>query len=455
MVPADITVDAVSYVSRQISNTVPKSVSSTCKKAGFLKWVFFPCQATEMVQVTETIMDRVVTPTVQKIDKATAVKTPLNVELTHNVYLDSLGLTMEGNQLVARAKVSYDVALKADAAIVKVGVSSCGVGEAKPEITITEPVHIHWSADGKLAIDKEPSTLDWTKPCNLTFADIDLKTVLRITGIQHKLDDQIDGALSKIPPLLDLNGALDSIWSSLESPRPLANDVWLSVRPAGATISDPSGQGQSLGFSVQIFAYPVVTYGTEPAPEHETRPPFAHNEAPQTFSIEVEGTSDFKDIEKTLNSAFVGKDLQISGHTVRISDFELFASGSNVVVGVRVEKPFRAKLYLFGTPAFGQDTNIVTIAGLDYTAETKNFLVKIADWVLHSTLRDEIQSKARFSASSYLIEAKARLNNFQDTIGHVSFSVQAPDFSVESVFLTETGIHVRAEIKGKASAVVQ
>jgi hypothetical protein len=455
MVPAEITVDVVTFVPQQVNKLVPKSVASTCKKAGILKWIFFPCQVTQMVQVTETIMNRVVTPTVQKIDKATAVKSPLNVDLTHNVYLDRISLTAEGNQLVARAQISYDIAVKADAAIVKVGLTSCGVGEAKPEITITEPMHVHWSVDGKLAIDKEPSTLDWTRPCNLTFADIDLKTVLRITGIQHKLDDQIESALSKIPPQMDLNTALDSLWSSLETPRPLAKDVWLSVKPAGATISDPSGEAQTLAFSAQLFVHPLVTYGVKPVPEHETRPPFEHTEAPEAFSIELEGTADFKDVEKALNSAFAGKDQELSGHTVRVTDFNVFASGSNVVIGVGIQKPFHARLFLFGMPTFNKDSNIFTFTGLDYTLETKNFLLKVADWVLHSTFQDDIRAKAQFPASSYLAEAKAKLNNYQDTIGHVSFSVQAHDVSVENTFLTETGIHVRTQIKGKASALVQ
>ena len=455
MVPTDVVVDVVSFVPRVINKAIPKSITSTCKKKGILKFIFFPCQLTQMVNVTETVMDRVVTPTVQKIDKATAVKTPVNVDLTHDVYLETIGLSAEGNQIVARATISYDVDVKADAKLVKIGLTSCGIGEPKPEITITQPMHVHWNVDGKLAIDKEPSTLDWTKPCNLTFADLDLKSVLRITGLQHRLDDQIDNALSKIPPQLDLDTALDSLWSSLEEPQPIAKDVWLSVRPTGANISDPYGEGLSLGFSVAVTAYPVVAYGDKPTPEHEVRPPLEHTQAPDEFSIELEGAADFKDIEKVLNSEFANKDHDVSGHTIRVSDITVYPSGSNVIISANVEKPFHARLYLYGTPLYDENTNTLAVTGLDYTAETKNFLVKVADWILHSKFQNDLQAKAKYPASPYLAEAREKLKNYQGKNGNVSFTVQASNLSVESIFVTERGLHVRTLIKGKASAVVQ
>lgn len=457
MVPTQIMVDVVTYVPRQVTKMVPKSVSSTCKKAGIFGWLFFPCQIINQVQVTETVMDRVVTPTLQTIQKATTIKSPLNVDLTHNVYLDSITLSAEGNQLIARAQISYDISMAADAKVITVGLMSCGVNEAKPEISITEPIHVHWSVDGQLIIDKEPAVLDWTKPCNLTAADLDLKTILRITGVQHQLDDKVTSALSKIPPEMDLGTSLNSLWSSMEAPQPLAQDVWLSINPAGATVSDPFGQGQLLGFSVGVLAHPTISYGAKPIPPPQVRPPLEHIPAPDTFAIELEGEGQFEAIEKELMTAVGDKDLKISGHLVRISQCQLYTSGSNIVIAITFKKPFRATIYLFGTPVFNKDTNIFSVGNLDYTVETRNVLVKIADWLLHSTFQSDIQQKAQVPTATYFVEAKNKLSNYHQMFAdnHVSLDVQASDFVVESVFPAKSAIHGRILIRGKASASVK
>jgi Domain of unknown function (DUF4403) len=465
--PMDITVDVVSYVPHQIQKMVPKQVSKVCQKK-ILKVILFPCTAVEMINVTETVMDKVVTPVKKAIDKATAVKSPVNVDLKRDIYLDSLSFAVQGNQLVVKATVGYDIDVKADAKIVKVGLTSCGIGDPRPELTLTDAIHVHWSDNGKLMLDKEPWTIEWTKPCNLTFADISLQSVLRISGLQHQIDDAIDQAMSKIPAQIDLATMFDGAFRFLDEPKQLIPQVWLVAAPTGADISDPYGEGQTLQLGAEVLAHPVISYGDEPKVTLEAPPQLIHTKIPDEFTVELEGAASFDSIDRLLTSKYVGAEQQVMGHTVAVSAIKSYASGSFVVVAVTVKKPFRATLYLTGTPTFDSSAKVMNITGLDYTAETNAFLLKAADWLLHSTFKDALQSVVTKSLvdrslAPYFADATAALTNFQKTVegtyggvhGSATLAIHAPTLSVENIFLSADAIHARVLVHGKASVTVQ
>ncbi|MGD0497655.1 MAG: DUF4403 family protein [Bryobacteraceae bacterium] len=450
--PAQVAAEVTKYVTGQVTKVVPQSVADTCKKGGVSGWLIFPCQVVKQAEAVGSAVGPAVDEAMRAVDEAPNVKSPMNVEVTRHVFLDDLDLSTSGNLLQADATLSFDLTVKADPKIVPGGTASCGIGEPRPQVKLGEPMHMHWGTDGKLSIDKEPWTLTWIRPCGLTFAGIDIQDVLRISGHEQTIGRMIDEALSRIPKEIDVTSAFDGIWASAMEPREIVKDVWLSVRPAGAIVSEPFGQGRTLSFTVTLIANPLLSYGDKPKVAENVRPPFEHTAAPADFSVELDSEVSFREIEKILDAQFAGKDEVVAGRKLRIADIEAHAMGTSVVLGVGISKPFRGRLYLSGKPVFDRASGTVRLEDLDYTAETRDKLVKAREWVLHSKTREALRAESVFPLSQYMSEAMAKLSSYDDTVQGVRFSLRVQDPSITQVFVGEDGMHVRAQLKGTAKA---
>ena len=277
-----VAAEVTKYLAGQAAAAAPQSVADTCKKGGASGWLVFPCQVLKQAEAVGNAVGPAVDKAARALNEA-PVKGPLDVEITRNVFLDGVDLSMSGNLLRADATLSFDLAVKADARIVKGGATSCGIGEPRPQVKLSEPMHMHWGADGTLLIDKEPWTLTWIRPCNVTFAGIDIQDVLKISGHERTIGRTIDEAVSRIPKEVDLTSAFDRIWSSAREPREVVKDVWLSIRPAGAIVSEPSGQGRTLGFTITLVASPILSYGDKPKVAESVRPPSSTPRRPPVF----------------------------------------------------------------------------------------------------------------------------------------------------------------------------
>jgi hypothetical protein len=401
-------------------------------------------------------VEKAVGPAVDKavraVDESPGAKSPVDVDVTRHVFLDGVDLSTNGNLLRAEATLSFDLSVKADARILKGGSASCGVGETRPQVKIGEPMQMHWGADGKLLLEKEPWTLTWIRPCSLTFVGIDIQDVLKISGQEQAIGRMIDAALVRIPKEVDVTSSFDKVWSSAMEPREIVKDVWLSIRPAGAIVSEPFGEGRSLRFTITLIANPTVSYGEKPKAAENVRPPFEHTAPPAGFAVELDSAAGFREIEKILNARYAGKDDVVAGRKLKVTDIQARAAGTSVVLGVGVSEPFRGRLYLSGKPAFDRASGTVRLEGLDYTVETRNMLMKAREWLLHSKTLDSLKAEPVFPLSQYMSEAMSKLSSFDDAVQGVKFSIRIPAPAITEVYVAEDGIHVRAHLQGAAQA---
>jgi hypothetical protein len=440
--PTQMAAEAAKYVTK----AVPETLADTCKKGGVSGWLVFPCQVIKQAEAVGNAVGPAVDKAVRAVDEAPNLRSPVDVEITRNVFLDDVDLSTSGNLLRADATLSFDLK------VVKGGTASCGIGEPRPQVKLGEPMQMHWGADGKLLIEKEQWTLTWIRPCNLTFAGIDIQDVLKISGLERTIDRKIDEAVSRIPKEVDVTSAFDRVWASAMEPREIVKDLWLSVRPAGAIVSEPFGQGRTLSFTVTLVANPLLSYGDKPKVTANVRPPFEHTATPADFSVELDSEASFREIEKILNAQFAGKDEVVAGRKLRIADIEAHASGTSVVLGVGIAEPFRGRLYLSGKPAFDRASGTVRLEDLDYTVETRNMLAKAREWILHSKTREALRAESVFPLSRYMPEAMAKLSRYDDTVQGVKFSLRVPDPSITQLFVAQDGVHVRLQLKGTAKA---
>jgi hypothetical protein len=136
--------------------------------------------------------------------------------------------------------------------------------------------------------------------------------------------------------------------------------------------------------------------------------------------------------------------------TLRVDSVDIYPSGSATVLALNVKSPFKAWVYLTGTLAVLSDSaaalalsnaiptpSVVQAGGapinvdsttsyrlifddLQFTTETQNALVNIADWVAHDPIRRLIQQRAQVPLSPHLARALARMPSTPVPLGRVA-----------------------------------
>lgn len=436
-----------------VHDFVPHKISKTCWTKGTTGSLVppvppvppapYPCDIVEMID------------TIRHVPGVRQITPNIKLDVSDEVNLTAVNLTMEKDRLQLVADADFSLALKAAPGIVKIGVASCGGGQVPPSLRLAESVTIGWKPDGHLSVDKQPWTLQWTNPCNLTFANVSLESVLNISGLKSKLDAVIDQKLSSLPSDFDLTAQVAKVWTDIQQPRLVVPGVWLAVNPNAANISVPYGANGAINFDVGMSCIPGIHYGEAPTNPLIATPTLTHVNNSSEFSIILEGDVSYLDVSKLLTKSLAAEDQDIAGHKVRISKVEVYPSGNVLAIGVTIVKPFKAVIWLTGKPVVDAAGDNISLDNVDYTVDAAAYL-KAVDWMLHSNFQNKIQSKATFPLAKLMTKAKIALADYDGKkVGIAKLHIKARQISVASVYLMKDELRARLVLKGSASVDVQ
>ena len=62
-----------------------------------------------------------------------------------------------------------------------------------------------------------------------------------------------------------------------------------------------------------------------------------------------------------------------------------------------------------GTPAFDAVNQVISFPDLDYSVETRNILLRLANWLGHDELRDYLRGRLRFEVRTATTRAREQL----------------------------------------------
>ena len=214
-----------------------------------------------------------------------------------------------------------------------------------------------------------------------------------------------DGALKKILPAVDkrLAAALDlrkrteAAWARMSEPTELRPNVWLALNPEGLGVVPVSASEGQLHTGIQLRLRPVVTAGKKPASNPKPFP-LANAATPaDTFRLQIPVDVQQSFVQARLDQALEldkgGKTLDMSGHSVTITGADVYGEGSKVVIKLTFTGDLTGTAFLTGTPYYNSDTRQLSFPDLDYTLDTNQTLLSMANWFAQSQIRDRLREK--------------------------------------------------------------
>lgn len=250
-------------------------------------------------------------------------------------------------------------------------------------------------------------------PCNSAAAGADV-TAIVTTTVQSRLPVVAKRMDDRIQERSERRRGIERTWRKLQEPAELAPDLWLSLRPGAVEAAPITGSAdQRIRTSVNVVLDPIVMSGPKPPPEEGQIPALKlATTLPDGFHLAVPVMADYPWINSRLHQQLVGQTIPMSiGSPVTITSAQLYGSGSNLIVALGVEGGVDGMLYATGRPVIDPATHILRFEQFDFTMDTKNILVRAANWMLRDRILEAIEPQTRIDLSGQIGALRRGLGN--------------------------------------------
>lgn len=238
---------------------------------------------------------------------------------------------------------------------------------------------------------------------------IDLFAGWRLRRLLRDYAERVDNRLSNF----DIRAHIEAAWRRMHQPMQLASNppIWLSVAPVSLGVGSPRSEGHDLQITPTLVATLRGQVGDKPA-EIEPVPVLPKNrrnlEGGQ-IEIQLPVLVEYSYLNGVVRDRVAGRTFEFkNGARVTIKEARVSATGKRLVAQLdfdadRIPGHFvsatSGTVYLSGRLVLDAGSNRLSVRDFDYELATKEYLHKVADWLIHETFVQRIQERLVFDAS--------------------------------------------------------
>jgi hypothetical protein len=258
----------------------------------------------------------------------------------------------------------------------------------------------------KLETKTSYTGIEWIKKPKLKLLGVNfnLAGILENQLLQKKddLERVIDKATSNLKVI---EKEVSKIWTKIQEPilieKKVTNGTWLLAEPIQIEVSKIEGKDNQLFITTRLktLLRTVVAkkQGEKPKVKFKDLPPLKQNNSlshtNNDFELHLKGELPYKAVNDLLTKKIKDTILVIpnTDYKIKITDAEVFGSGKKLFMKLAVTGDVNSTIYLSGIPRFDSLNSSLHFDNFDYDLQSEEYLLSAADWMLKSTVKEEIQ----------------------------------------------------------------
>jgi hypothetical protein len=325
------------------------------------------------------------------------------------------------------------------------------------KITIDE----HW----QVKTSTSAKGYDWvTKPkIKIGFVELSVASFLdnTIEKQQARIAAQLDGQVAE---KLDIKKYVQKAWNMVQEPFLLSEQyqTWLKVNPIEVLMTPLTVEGNLVKTMLGIKAYSQTISGLKPelSINRQLPPLQVVKQMPDAFSVGVSGQVSHAYAAQVLTDKFVDQTFTFSDgkYEITLTSIDLYGHGENIVVKADMAGSVEGTVYLKGKPYYDPETQSVALHNLDYDLDTRNKLIKTANWLAKGKFVRTLQEKLRIPLGERIEEAREliqrKLTDKQVAKG-VIINADIEELSPADMYITPESIVAIVMAKGKARVKIE
>ena len=357
--------------------------------------------------------------------------------------------------LPLRAFVKYRIGTN------KLGISLYNVKEFNfnGKVTLSSDVDLtNW----KLHTKTELKSLDWIESPTVTVLGKAIPITYLINPtirifrakIEKAIDDAIEKSVDFKPNVLD---ALEKICTPFEMSQ--AYQSWLRVVPLELYTTDAKLQKETISFEMSLKCNMETLIGPKPISKFDRTKIVLKPvvKMPERVTANIVAVSTYEDASKIMTKNFSGQVFENGNKKVTVQNVAIWHKEGKMIIALDLVGSLNGKIYLAGFPQYNEQSKEVYFDKLDYAIDTKNKLIKTANWLAKGYVLNKIQESCRYSIKSNLDEGKQNilhyLKNYSPMPG-VFINGTIDDIQFQKIQLTNKAIIAFVKINGDVNITI-
>jgi hypothetical protein len=329
----------------------------------------------------------------------------------------------------------------------------CGHGDDPPKrLNLAAHSALSWSDRWRLQSHTTFEEPVFIEPCQLPGLKLDATPMLKAM-LQPRLAALAQSIDRIIRERTEAKKRAETAWQKLQEPVEFASNQWLLFKPRAARVSPITSNGKlSVKASVNLTMEPRIVNGSKPDEGRIPLPSLQMTPLPlEGFHIALPITIDYGRINQRLEQDMSGQEFKTPlGERVKVEGVQLYGSGDKLILAVRLSGGVNGNLYATGLPVFDEAMGVLRFDDLDYTVDTRNVLVRSANFMFHEDILSNIKSQALIDLSGQIQTLRSRLGAAltRDLGPGVSLEGEVAKLRPRGIYPTAGGVEVHMIAEG-------
>jgi hypothetical protein len=369
----------------------------------------------------------------------------------------SIAIEPKGGNLFA-IRVPVNIWAKAGFKVEKFGLSVSRYEDTEFDIDMNFLTRIQLNPDWKISTSTSPNGYKWISEPKVKIGFFEIP----ITSIIEKIIDRefpnlvktVDAEVAKI----NFRSQVETVWKSVQQPM-LMNETyqaWLKISPGSVMMTPIGMKGRNVRFGLGIGAVAETFMGTRPGSSGLISLPELKitEKLDEKFQVGLMTEIPFEQMRKIALDQVGGKTYEFNNgkQKITILDMELFGSGDDLIIATSMKGSLNGKVFIKGKPYYDAASESLKMKDLDFDIETRNKLIKTADWLAHGKFLSMMEPYFSIPLSSQLEDAKKliRSNLTGDANnGKVKLNGSLSDLRPGPMYVIPNGVRAIVYASGK------
>ena len=323
---------------------------------------------------------------------------------------------------------------------------------------VSDVALINW----KLNTKTELKSLDWNESPTMTVFGKNVPVTYLInpavklfkSKIEKKIDDAIAKSMDFKPNVL---AALEKICVPF-----LMNETyesWLRIVPIEIYSTSAKLKNDTFVLDMGMKCNMETLIGRQPESKFNASKIILKPviKIPEDITANIVAISTYQEASKIMTKNFAGQEFGSGSKKVKVQNVAIWHKKGKMIIALDVLGSVNGTIYLAGFPQYNEKTKEVFFDQLDYALDTKNKLMRTANWLAQGLVLKKIEQSCRYSIKPNLEEGQksmmAYLKNYSPMQG-VFVNGKMEDIQFQKIQLTNQAIIAFIKVKGTVSVSV-
>jgi hypothetical protein len=317
-------------------------------------------------------------------------------------------------------------------------------------------------ANWKLNTKTQLKSLDWNESPTTTILGKNVPVTYLINStiklFKSKIEKSIDTAIDKS---MDFKPNVIAALEKIGTPFLMneAYESWLLVNPHEIYSTNAQLKNDTFLLNMGIKATMETWIGKQPKSKFDASKIILKPVAsiPDLISANITAVSTYAEASKIMTKNFAGQEFGSEGKKVKVQNVTIWHKNEKMVIALDVFGSVNGTIYLTGFPQYNSQTKELYFDKLDYALDTKNKLIRTANWLAQGLVLRKIQESCRYSIMPNIEEGKKSmmkyLQNYSPMPG-VFVNGKIDNVAFQKVQLTNKAIIAFIKVNGTVNVSV-